>query len=167
LYTQIHTVITALPTIFDKDDLANIVPLLESTEKIEPLTKLKRLIGKVGLKTDALHRVGTDKERKYMYRIVETDTIERYSTFVKIKEVYKEQLSRMKSKEEPPIIELPKITVPVPPISITCPHSPGSEKNELKRKFDEREEEQKVAKRIKWSTDMCLSDIFRGNYVFI
>jgi hypothetical protein len=167
LYTQIHTVINALPTVFGKDDLVSIVPLFESTEKLEPLTKLKRLIGNVGLKTVVVDRVGTGTERKYMYRIVETDTIERYSTFVKITEVYKEQLSRMKSKEEPPIIELPKITVPVPPISIICPHSPGYAENELKRKFDEREEEQKVAKRVKWTPDLCLSDIFRGNYVFI
>ena len=132
------------------------------------MTKLKRLVGKVGLKIESVHRFGAGKERKSTYMIVRTDTIKRYSRFVKITELYKEHLSHMKSKEEPPEAPLPKIPkTHTSPVSITCPHSPGSEKNELKRKFDEREEEQKVAKRVKWSTDMCLSDIFRGNYIFI
>jgi hypothetical protein len=142
LYTQIHTVMTALPTVFDKDDLANIVPLLESTEKIEPLTKLNRLIGKVGLKTESFYRAGTGKDRKDIYRIVQTGIIERYSKFVKIAEIYKQQLSLMKSKElEPilpkvynePIIEpiIPKVSkesIVIPKITVSVTYSPGCEK---------------------------------------
>jgi hypothetical protein len=140
LYTQIHAVITALPEIFDMDDLVKIV--LESEEKIEPLTKLKHLIGNVGLQTHKINRTGTGKERKINYSIGPKSIVVKYNRFIKITGVYKEQLSRMKAREE------------------VLPKTP--EKNELKRKFDQREEEQKIAKRGK-----CSTDAFRGNYIFI
>jgi hypothetical protein len=61
----------------------------------------------VGLKTESCYRAGTGKDRKDNYRIVQTGIIQRYSKFVKIAEIYKQQLSRMKSRELEPI--LPKV----------------------------------------------------------
>ena len=59
------------------------------------------------------------------------------------------------------------ITVPSIHIRIKCPHSPCAEKDELIRKIFVKEVEYKKIKRVKWTPELNVSDIARGNVVFV